>query len=116
MWIKQVLAAVVLISLLTACGSGLTLVESGSQVWESETSTAVTVHYSLSDNSLDLVKLTYDGESYTLPRVVSADGARYTKDMDIVWWESGDTAMLQTRNSQGDWETAETFQLQDGVE
>lgn len=43
-------------------------------------------YYNLSDNSLSFVRLTLDGKEYTLPRVVSASGVRYTDEHKIEWW------------------------------
>jgi len=51
-------------------------------------------YYNLSDNSLSFVKLTLDSEAYTLPRVVSASGVRYSDLHRIEWWTKGDTALL----------------------
>jgi len=44
-------------------------------------------YFSLSDESLNFVKLALpDGKDYTLPQAVSASGARYTDDHEVVWW------------------------------
>lgn len=51
-------------------------------------------YYNLSDNSLSFVKLTLDGEVYTLPQMVSASGVRYTDEHKIEWFTKGDTALL----------------------
>ena len=42
--------------------------------------------YSLSDGSLNFVKAYYQGQEFTLPQVVSADGARYSAGKDITIW------------------------------
>ena len=61
-------------------------------------------YYALSDDSLRFVKVVMpDGREYTLPNVVSGSGARYTDDMEIVWWIKGDTAFVQTRDQNGQW-------------
>jgi membrane-bound inhibitor of C-type lysozyme len=63
-------------------------------------------YYALSDNSLDFVKVRIpDGKVYTLPRVLSASGARYTDDMELVWWTKGDSAFAEMRDANGDWQT-----------
>ncbi len=62
-------------------------------------------YYTLSDNSLGFVKLTLPGgKEYTLPNVVSVSGARYTDDRELVWWVKGDSAFVQTRAANGEWE------------
>ena len=62
-------------------------------------------YYSLSDGSLNFVKLAMpDGTVYTLPQVVSGSGARYTDERDLVWWIRGDEAFIQTRDENGNWE------------
>lgn len=105
---KTKAASAILILSIVSCGSSLKLEETGSTEWAGET-TAQTLYYTLSDNSLTFVKLTLNGTEYTLPQAVSADGTRYTSDMDIVWWEKGDSAFVQTRDSSGNWETTQRF-------
>jgi len=62
-------------------------------------------YYSLSDNSLNFVKLTMpDGKEYTLPQALSASGARYTNDLELVWWIKGDAATVEIRSREGDWQ------------
>jgi membrane-bound inhibitor of C-type lysozyme len=61
-------------------------------------------YYSLSDHSLDFVKvLLPDGREYTLPQVVSGSGVRYSTDRDLVWWTKGDSAFAEVRGPEGDW-------------
>jgi len=63
-------------------------------------------YYSLSDDSLDFVKVTLpDGKTYTLPAVLSASGVRYTDDFELVWWTKGDTARVEKRQKNGEWKT-----------
>lgn len=62
-------------------------------------------YYSLSDESLCFVKVLFsDGREYTLPQVLSASGARYTDDMELVWWIKGDQAYVEKRDHQGEWQ------------
>lgn len=62
-------------------------------------------YYTLSDSSLRFVRLTMpDGKEYTLPNVVSGSGSRYTDDRELVWWIKGDSAFVQTRDANGEWE------------
>lgn len=96
--------------LVVSCGGSLSVESVGTHKWESESISAQTHYYQLSDQSLQFIKLSIPGmNEYTLPRSVSASGARYTQEMDIVWWEKGDSAFVQLRNINGDWETAYTF-------
>lgn len=61
-------------------------------------------YYSLSDSSLDFVKLTMPGgKVYTLPRVMAASGVRYTDDFELVWWTKGSTAFAEVRDTNGQW-------------
>jgi len=61
-------------------------------------------YYRLSDNSLDFVKVIFPGgKERTLPNAVSASGARYTDERELVWWTKGDTAFVQTRGPDGKW-------------
>ncbi len=57
---------------------------------------------SLSDGSLRFVKITMpDGHKYTLPQSVSGSGARYTDDMEIVWWEHHGMVRVDVRGPDG---------------
>ncbi|MHB8771505.1 MAG: MliC family protein [Syntrophales bacterium] len=63
--------------------------------------------YSLSDRSLDFVKvLLPDGREVTLPQALSASGVRYTDDREWVWWTKGDSAFAETRAPDGEWRIA----------
>ncbi len=71
----------------------------------------VATYYSLSDDSLNFVKVTMpDGEQYTLPQVVSGSGARYTLDRELVWWVKGDSVLVQTRDENGEWQIKYTLE------
>jgi membrane-bound inhibitor of C-type lysozyme len=62
-------------------------------------------YFSLSDKSLDFVKLALPGgKQYTLPCVLSASGARYTDERALVWWTKGDTAFAEVRDENGQWQ------------
>jgi len=54
------------------------------------------VFYSLSDNSLNFVRVTYDEKHYTLPQLVSASGARYSDEFSMEFWVKGNTASVTT--------------------
>ena len=63
-------------------------------------------YYTLSDSSLNFVKvLMPDDDEYTLPQVLSGSGARYTDEMELIWWIKGDFASVEMRDDNGDWET-----------
>jgi membrane-bound inhibitor of C-type lysozyme len=60
-------------------------------------------YYTLSDRSLGFVKLRMpDGREYTLPNLVSASGARFTDERELVWWIKGDSAFVETRDENGE--------------
>ncbi len=62
-------------------------------------------YFSLSDESLHFVKVWMpSGKEYTLPQAVSASGARYTDERELVWWNKGDTAFVKMRDRQGRWQ------------
>jgi len=61
-------------------------------------------YYSLSDGSLDFVKvLLPDGREATLPQALAASGVRYTNDVEWVWWTKGDSAFAESRAPNGEW-------------
>jgi membrane-bound inhibitor of C-type lysozyme len=63
-------------------------------------------YYSLSDGSLSFVKLEMpDGAKFTLPNLASASGARYSDDMNLVWWTKGNGAFAEKRDDSGQWKT-----------
>lgn len=88
--------------------AGLSVIGGEPVAYQSETGEkAVAKYFSLSDRSLDFVKVVMpDGKEYTLPRVMSASGVRYTDDMDLVWWTKGETATVQKRTESGEWDSA----------
>lgn len=110
---RLVLALVVSMALagLSGCGGATkeTLTVTGGEpiVYQCENGEEITArYYSLSDNSLDFVKLSMpDGQEYTLPQVLSASGVRYTDDRVLVWWTKGDSAFAQSRDDTGEWQT-----------
>lgn len=62
-------------------------------------------YYSLSDKSLDFVKvLLPDGKEYTLPQVLSGSGVRYSDDRELVWWTKGASAFAEMRDQNGEWQ------------
>ncbi len=61
---------------------------------------------SLADGSLHFVKVEMpDGCVRTLPQAMSASGARYTDDRDLVWWTHQGTVRVDIRGGDGKWET-----------
>ncbi|MGS3138118.1 MliC family protein [Aeromonas sanarellii] len=63
-------------------------------------------YFSLSDESLNFVKLALpDGKDYTLPQAVSASGARYTDDHQVVWWNKGKEGFVEMRDDAGEWQS-----------
>ena len=74
-------------------------------VYETNTGERLDVtYYTLTDDSLDFVRVVLpDGQKYTLPQTVSASGARYSDGMYLVWWNKGDTALVEVRGKDGEW-------------
>ncbi len=72
---------------------------------------AVATSYLLSDSTLYFVKLLLNGVDHTMPRTVSGSGVRYSDGMNLTWWEHSDSAMVQHRDSLGNWETAVVLQI-----
>lgn len=97
--------------ILTACALGkhpkLTALLQSHVVYQCEnTELVVADYYALADNSLRFVKLSLpNGEKFTLPNVLSASGARYTDDAELLWWSKGDTAFAQRRDRDGQWQS-----------
>jgi membrane-bound inhibitor of C-type lysozyme len=61
-------------------------------------------YYSLTDNSLHFVRLEFsNATTYTLPQIVSASGARFSDERDLVWWIKGNMAFTETRDINGNW-------------
>lgn len=61
-------------------------------------------YYGLSDGSLNFVKVLFpDGREYTLPQVLSASGARYTDDAELIWWVKGERVYVEKRDESGEW-------------
>jgi len=103
---------IALLAFLSACSGdaakGNLAVTGGDVVtYQAENGDRITAkYYSLSDKSLDFVKVTLPGgKEYTLPCVLSASGARYTDDRELVWWTKGDTAQAEKRDESGEWKT-----------
>ncbi|MGV8059675.1 MAG: MliC family protein [Smithellaceae bacterium] len=62
-------------------------------------------YYSLSDDSLNFVKIILPaGKEQTLSQALSASGVRYTDDRELVWWIKGDSARMETRDRDGNWQ------------
>lgn len=74
--------------------------------WHNQNGERFVARYgSLSDNSLAFVKITLpDGEEVTLPRALSASGARYTDGRQFVWWEHQGTVRIDIRRDDGTWD------------
>jgi len=93
--------------LLPACGEPgpvLSVVGGEPVIYGCGTERVTARYYSLSDESLRFVKILLpDGREYTLPQVVSASGARYTDDMELLWWVKGDSAYAEMRDARGEW-------------
>ena len=63
-------------------------------------------YFSLSDESLNFIKLTLpNGKDYTLPQVEAASGTRYTDEHEVVWWNKGKEGFVEIRNQGGEWQS-----------
>jgi len=99
-----------MLCLLAVCGCA-TNQRLGAQIaqptyWRSQTGERFVARYgSLSDDSLRFVKVTMpDGRQWTLPQAVSASGARYTDERELVWWEHQGTVRVDVRRDDGRWD------------
>lgn len=108
---KRKMAICIVGALAWVCGCAiishekLTIRSGAHIIYQCDNGDRVTVrYYSLSDGSLDFVKVvTPDGKEYTLPRAISASGARYTNDREFVWWNKGDSGFVEMRDPNGEW-------------
>jgi membrane-bound inhibitor of C-type lysozyme len=67
----------------------------------------VASYFSLSDRSLDFVRLRLpEGQRSTLPRLVAASGVRYSDEARFQWWTKGAGGFLQERSADGRWRMA----------
>ena len=83
---------------LTVCGGAPVIYETG------RGERIIARYFTLSDHSLDFVKVTLPGhKEYTLPQVMSGSGVRYTDDRELVWWTKGTTAFAEVRDENGQW-------------
>ena len=111
MTIRKIMAWCIAVLLAGAAGctgmghKALTVRPQGREVYRCEGGERIVARYSsLSDNSLDFVKvLLPDGREVTLPQAMSASGVRFTDDREWVWWTKGDSAFAETRSPNGDW-------------
>ena len=114
--IMKYMTALLLFALFTSTFGGqdaLTVIHSGHAVYTSIDGESATVdYYLLSDSTLHFIKLLLPGsEEYTLPQTVSGSGVRYSDGMDMTWWERADSAMIQRRDTLGNWQTTVTLRL-----
>ena len=116
--IMKYMTALLLFALFTSTFGGqdtLTIIHSSTALYTGSGGVSAMVeYYLLSDSSLHFIKLYIHGsDEYTLPQTVSGSGVRYSDGMDMTWWERADSAMIQHRDTLGNWETAVTLRLED---
>ncbi len=102
------------LSILTSCFAqdSLTVIHSDRIFYTGDSEEeAIVDHYILSDSSLHFIKLLLADVEFTLPQTVSGSGVRYSNGMDMTWWERADSAMIQHRDSLGNWVTAAVLQI-----
>jgi len=99
------LAVLVLYAFASAAETALSVVGGEPVVYDCDNGDEVVArYYMISDESLRFVKLLFpDGTEYTLPQVLSASGARYTDDIELLWWIKGDDAYVEKRDETGEW-------------
>ncbi len=62
-------------------------------------------YYTLEDESLSFVKIySFNGNTLTLPRLLSASGERYGDDGRFVWWAKGTNAFFEFIDENGSWQ------------
>jgi membrane-bound inhibitor of C-type lysozyme len=104
------LCCAIILATACCCGAGeaQTLTVTGGEVitYHCENGEQIVArYYSLSDKSLDFVKVGLpDGKEYTLPQVLSGSGVRYSDDRELVWWTKGASAFAEMRDQNGDWQ------------
>ncbi|NOQ21998.1 MAG: lysozyme inhibitor [Candidatus Aegiribacteria sp.] len=107
----MMLCAVLMLSCVTGCHNcehGVLTVLGGESVnYQCENGDRIVArYYTLSDSSLHFVKvLLPDDEEYTLPQALSGSGARYTDGRMLIWWIKGDSASVEMRDKNGDWQS-----------
>ena len=91
---------------LASAGESLSVVGGEPMVYVGDNGEELLARYfMLSDESLRFVKILFpDGTEYTLPQVLSASGARYTDDIELLWWVKGDVAYVEKRDETGEWQ------------
>jgi len=105
-----ILCVTIAITCISGCGnsnqSGLTVTGGDPVDYQcADGDRIVAKYYGLSDNSLNFVKVQLpDEEVYTLPQTISGSGARYTDEMEMIWWVKGDSVEVQMRDDNGDWQ------------
>jgi len=91
-----------------ACASSqrLSVVLDPPTYWRSQSGERFVARYgALSDGSLSFVKVIMpDGQEATLPQALSASGARYTDERNVVWWEHQGTVRVDIRRENGAWD------------
>ena len=88
---KNVCMLVLVVMLMSACNDKLSVKKEVSLEFMDGAKDIIKLEiYSLSDGSLNFIKACYQGQEFTLPQVVSADGARYSRGRDITIWLIGD--------------------------
>jgi membrane-bound inhibitor of C-type lysozyme len=65
-------------------------------------------YYTLSDKSLEFVKVSLNGKTHTLPQAVSGSGIKYSDDLYLTWWAKGDSGTVFASNGgpEGTWPLA----------
>ena len=103
---KATLLTILLLSLQCNAWADLTVTERNSEVLKSTKGDIIyATYYTLSDESLDFVKIILPNKTeYTLPRLFSGSGARYTDEFQLKFWSKGHEATIYKRDKNGEWQ------------
>ncbi|MFA8451873.1 MAG: MliC family protein [Bacteroidales bacterium] len=62
-------------------------------------------YYELEDKSLGFIKIKIpEVKELTLPRLMSASGAKYTDESAFMWWIKGENGTLYRISDNGEWD------------
>lgn len=107
------LCAVLVFSCSKVKDESLQAVVVSSQTYTStEGDKVVATFYELSDKSLDFVKVDFNSMVLTLPHLVSADGARFSDEMENELWFKEDSLSVFVRDELGDFVLSKEYKVE----
>jgi len=108
---SKIINTLILITLLalplTSCSTTLKAQVVNRTSYAAGTGETLTVqYYELEDQTLGFIKIGIpEAGVMTLPRVLSASGAKYTDQAAFMWWTKGSEGTLYRINNNGEWDT-----------